>query len=99
MGKTTLTKRLATTFNYQTLLEEAEQNPFLEKFYRNRQQAALATQLFFLFQRAQKIQDLRQADIFEPVRVADFLIEKDPLFARINLTERNSSSTKRSTSN
>ena len=85
MGKTSLTKRLATTFNYQTLLEEAEQNPFLEKFYRNRQQAALATQLFFLFQRAQKIQDLRQADIFEPVRVADFLIEKDPLFARINL--------------
>ncbi|MEP5566749.1 MAG: deoxynucleoside kinase [Halioglobus sp.] len=85
VGKTTLTKRLATTFNYQTLLEEAEQNPFLDKFYRNRQQAALATQLFFLFQRAQKIQDLRQADIFEPVRVADFLIEKDPLFARINL--------------
>ncbi len=85
VGKTTLTKRLAATFNYQTLLEEAEQNPFLEKFYRNRQQAALATQLFFLFQRTQKIQDLRQADIFEPVRVADFLIEKDPLFARINL--------------
>ncbi|WP_239017373.1 deoxynucleoside kinase [Seongchinamella sediminis] len=85
VGKTTLTKRLAATFNYQVLLEEAEQNPFLEKFYRNRQQAALATQLFFLFQRAQKIQDLRQADIFEPVRVADFLIEKDPLFARINL--------------
>ena len=85
VGKTTLTKRLADTFNYQVLLEEAEQNPFLEKFYRNRQQAALATQLFFLFQRAQKIQDLRQADIFEPVRVADFLIEKDPLFARINL--------------
>ncbi len=85
VGKTTLAKRLADTFNYQTLLEEAEQNPFLEKFYRNRQQAALATQLFFLFQRAQKLQDLRQADIFEPVRVADFLIEKDPLFARINL--------------
>ena len=85
VGKTTLTKRLAATFNYQVLLEEAEQNPFLEKFYRNRQQAALATQLVFLFQRAQKIQDLRQADIFEPVRVADFLIEKDPLFARINL--------------
>jgi deoxyadenosine/deoxycytidine kinase len=85
VGKTTLAKRLAASFNYQTLLEEAEQNPFLEKFYRNRQQAALATQLFFLFQRAQKIQDMRQADIFEPVRVADFLIEKDPLFARINL--------------
>lgn len=85
VGKTTLAKRLATTFNYQILLEEADQNPFLEKFYRKPQQVALATQLFFLFQRAQKIQDLRQADIFEPVRVADFLIEKDPLFARINL--------------
>lgn len=85
VGKTTLAKRLAATFNYQTMLEEADRNPFLERFYRNRKQAALATQLFFLFQRAQKIGDLRQADIFEPVRVADFLIEKDPLFARVNL--------------
>ena len=85
VGKTTLAKRMASTFNYQTLLEDAHDNPFLEKFYSNRKQAALATQLFFLFQRAQKIQDLRQADIFEPVRVADFLIEKDPLFARVNL--------------
>jgi deoxyadenosine/deoxycytidine kinase len=85
VGKTTLAKRLAASFNYQTVLENAEDNPFLDRFYRNRKQAALATQLFFLFQRSQKIQDLRQADIFEPVRVADFLIEKDPLFARINL--------------
>ena len=85
VGKTTLAKHLAASFNYQTLLEDAEQNPFLERFYNNRKQAALATQLFFLFQRSQKIHDLRQADIFEPVRVADFLIEKDPLFARINL--------------
>ena len=85
VGKTTLTKRLAASFNYEMLLEDAEENPFLEKFYRNRKQAALAAQLFFLFQRAQKIQDMRQTDIFEPVRVSDFLIEKDPLFARINL--------------
>ncbi len=85
VGKTTLAKRLAASFNCQTMLENAEENPFLDRFYRNRRQAALATQLFFLFQRSQKIQDLRQADIFEPVRVADFLIEKDPLFARINL--------------
>ena len=85
VGKTTLAKRLAASFNYETLLEDGEDNPFLEKFYRNRKQAALATQLFFLFQRAQKIQDMRQADIFEPVRVSDFLVEKDPLFARINL--------------
>jgi deoxyadenosine/deoxycytidine kinase len=85
VGKTTLAKRLAESFNYQALLERADENPFLERFYQNRRQAALATQLFFLFQRAQQIQDLRQSDIFEPVRVADFLIEKDPLFARINL--------------
>ncbi|MFC1578893.1 deoxynucleoside kinase [Pseudomonadota bacterium] len=85
VGKTTLAKRLAASFNYQTMLENAEDNPFLERFYQNRKQAALATQLFFLFQRSQKIHDLRQADIFEPVRVADFLIEKDPLFARVNL--------------
>lgn len=85
VGKTILAKRLAESFNYQTLLEKAEENPFLERFYQNRRQAALATQLFFLFQRTQQLQDLRQADIFEPIRVADFLIDKDPLFARINL--------------
>ncbi|MEZ5572306.1 MAG: deoxynucleoside kinase [Halioglobus sp.] len=85
VGKTTLAKKLAASFSHATLLEDAEENPFLEKFYRNREQAALATQLFFLFQRTQKIQDMRQTDIFEPARVADFLIDKDPLFARVNL--------------
>jgi len=88
VGKTTLAKRLAASFNYHTLLEDAQDNPFLENFYRNRKPAALATQLFFLFKRAQKIQDMRQRDIFEPVRVADFLIEKDPLFARVNLEQQ-----------
>jgi deoxyguanosine kinase len=85
VGKTTLARRLAEAFNYQVLLEDAHENPFLERFYQNRKEAALATQLFFLFQRSQKIADLRQTDIFEPVRVSDFLIDKDPLFARINL--------------
>jgi deoxyguanosine kinase len=85
VGKTTMAKKLAASFKHATLLEEAEKNPFLEKFYRNREQAALATQLFFLFQRTQKIQDMRQTDIFNPARVADFLMEKDPLFARVNL--------------
>jgi deoxyadenosine/deoxycytidine kinase len=50
VGKTTLAKKLAASFNYAVLLEEAEENPFLEKFYQRRKQAALATQLFFLFQ-------------------------------------------------
>ncbi len=85
VGKTTLAKKLGETFNYQMLLEHAEQNPFLERFYQNQKNAALATQLFFLFQRSQQIQDMRQGDIFEPVRVADFLINKDRLFAQINL--------------
>ncbi len=84
-GKTTLTKRLAASFNYDTLLEKAEENPFLERFYQNRASNALPTQLFFLFQRAQQIQELRQSDIFQPVRVADFLIDKDPLFAEVTL--------------
>ena len=85
VGKTSLAKRLAKSFNYEILLEKSEDNPFLERFYRDPRQMALATQLFFLFQRAQQIQDLRQDDIFEPVRVADFLMEKDRLFARQNL--------------
>jgi deoxyguanosine kinase len=86
-GKTTLARKLAATFNYQMLLENVEDNPFLERFYQNQKNAALATQLFFLFQRSQQIQDLRQGDIFEPVRVSDFLIDKDRLFARLNLDE------------
>jgi deoxyadenosine/deoxycytidine kinase len=87
IGKTTLAKRLAESFNYETLLEEAEENPFLERFYQDRRSHALPTQLFFLFQRMRKLQDLRQGDIFQPVRVSDFLIEKDPLFARITLDD------------
>lgn len=85
VGKTSLCKRLATSFNYELLLEKADENPFLERFYRNPEQHALSTQLFFLFQRAQQLQSLRQDDLFTPVRVADFLIEKDQLFARQNL--------------
>lgn len=85
VGKTSLTKRLGDTFNYDLLLEKAEENPFLERFYQNPRQHALSTQLFFLFQRCQQIQELRQDDLFEPVRVADFLIDKDQLFAQQNL--------------
>jgi deoxyadenosine/deoxycytidine kinase len=87
IGKTTLAKRLAESFNYETLLEDAEENPFLERFYQDRRSNALPTQLYFLFQRMRKLQDLRQGDIFQPVRVSDFLIEKDPLFARITLDD------------
>jgi deoxyadenosine/deoxycytidine kinase len=85
VGKTSLTRRLADTFNYEVLLEKAEENPFLYRFYQSPRQHALSTQLFFLFQRTQQMQELRQNDLFEPVRVADFLIDKDRLFAELNL--------------
>ena len=87
VGKTTLAKRLASTFSYQTLLEAAEENPFLERFYQDRKRNALPTQLYFLFQRSQQFRELRQGDMFLPLRVADFIINKDPLFARITLDE------------
>lgn len=87
VGKTTLAKRLAETFNYEVLLEAAEENPFLERFYNDRKRHALPTQLFFLFQRSHQIQSLRQDDLFQPVRVTDFLIEKDPLFASVTLDD------------
>lgn len=84
-GKTTLTKMLAETFNYDTLLEQAEANPFLAKFYRGEKNAALSTQLFFLLQRIQQLNNLAQEDMFSPVKIADFLIEKDLLFAEVIL--------------
>ncbi len=86
VGKTTLANKIAATFNYDAFLEQPAENPFLKNFYRNPSQSALATQLFFLFQRMQQIQDLKQRSLFEAVRVADFLIEKDRLFAEVTLS-------------
>lgn len=87
VGKTTLARHLATTFGYDILEEKADENPFLERFYNNPKAAALPTQLFFLFQRAQQLQDLRQQDMFQSRHVADFLMEKDALFAKVTLDE------------
>ncbi len=87
VGKTSLAKRLAQSFNTELLLEGADENPFLQRFYKDPKAAALPTQLFFLFQRAQQVQALRQGDMFRPVRVADFLIEKDKLFAQLTLDD------------
>ena len=85
VGKTSLAKRLAVDYGCELMLEDPGENPFLERFYLNRRQAALPTQLFFLLQRARQLQSLRQGDMFNPVRVADFMIEKDYLFAELNL--------------
>jgi deoxyguanosine kinase len=87
VGKTSLATRLAESVGGELLLERAEDNPFLERFYRDPKNAALPTQLSFLFQRARQLQQLRQGDIFQPSRVADFLLEKDRLFAQLNLDD------------
>jgi len=86
VGKTTLANKLATNFNYDAFLERPSENPFLKNFYKNPSQSALATQLFFLFQRIQQIEELKQRSLFETVRVADFLIQKDRLFAEVTLS-------------
>jgi len=85
VGKTSLARRLSESMEAELLLEAPAENPFLERFYADPRGQALPAQLFFLFQRARQIEDLRQADIFSQVRVSDFMIEKDRLFAGINL--------------
>ncbi len=87
VGKTSLARRLAASFGSDLVLEQGEENPFLERFYRNPRAAAFQTQLYFLFQRARQMQELRQHDLFQRVRVSDYLLEKDRLFARLTLDD------------
>jgi deoxyguanosine kinase len=87
VGKTTLARRIADSFGAQTLLELPQENPFLEKFYRDSARYALPTQLFFLFQRMNQLRDLAQTDLFNAPVVSDFLLEKDPIFARLTLAD------------
>ncbi len=85
VGKTSLAKRLATTFKTDMMLELPTENPFLERFYENTETAALPTQLYFLFQRTKQLEIFRQADLFRPTQISDFLIDKDRLFAEVIL--------------
>jgi len=87
VGKTSLAHKLSQAYGSDLLLERPEENPFLERFYQSRQHYALPTQLFFLFQRARQMREWKQRDLFAPTRVADFLLEKDRLFARLNLDD------------
>ena len=87
VGKTSLARRLAEVSGADLVLEHAEDNPFLERFYRSPRTGAFPAQLFFLFQRARQMQQLRQSDLFAPVRIADFMLEKDRLFARVTLDD------------
>ena len=85
VGKTSLVNKLSESLGHELLLEKAEDNPFLAQFYQNPRQYALSTQLFFLMQRAQQVQNFRQIDLFQKSHIADFLIDKDRLFAELTL--------------
>ncbi len=86
-GKTSLARQLAAHLDAEMLLEQPEDNPFLPRFYDDMARFALPTQLTFLFQRADQLRELAQLDLFRRPTVADFLLDKDPLFARINLSD------------
>lgn len=86
VGKTSLARRLASRMEAETLLERPEQNPFLARFYQDMPRWALSTQLFFLFQRMNQLRDLSQLSLFSRLTIGDFLLEKDPLFARLTLS-------------
>jgi deoxyguanosine kinase len=85
-GKTSLARRLATRLGADLVLEQPDENPFLARFYDDMPRYALPTQLFFLFQRARMLEPLAQPDMFSRGVVADFLLDKDPLFARLTLS-------------
>jgi deoxyadenosine/deoxycytidine kinase len=86
-GKTSLARELADRMHADMLLEQPEDNPFLSRFYDDMPRFALPAQLTFLFQRVDQLRGLAQLDMFRRPTVADFLLDKDPLFARLNLTD------------
>jgi len=86
-GKTSLARELAVRLSADELLEQPSDNPFLARFYDDMPRFALPTQLTFLFQRVDQLRGLAQLDLFRRPTVADFLLDKDPLFARINLSD------------
>ncbi len=87
VGKTSLARRIAAETGAQALLEQPQDNPFLERFYRDSARYALPTQMFFLFQRMNQLKDMAQADLFSAPVVSDFLLDKDPIFAALTLAD------------
>lgn len=87
VGKTSLARRLATEIEGDLLLEAPDANPFLRNFYDKPEQHALATQLFFLFQRVDQVRALKQGDLFKRTTISDFFFDKDPLFAELTLAD------------
>ncbi|MBI4195191.1 MAG: deoxynucleoside kinase [Betaproteobacteria bacterium] len=86
-GKTSLARIMSERCGAAVMLEDPEANPFLPGFYQNAERYALPAQLYFLFQRIHKVRDLKQADLFKRIVVADFMLDKDPLFAQLTLND------------
>ncbi len=87
-GKTTLADMLSKTLGAHLILEEFEENPFLEDFYRDPKHYAFQTQIFFLLSRFKQLQELRQVDLFRQRVISDYIFEKDRIFATLNLSEK-----------
>ncbi|MDA0225124.1 MAG: deoxynucleoside kinase [Proteobacteria bacterium] len=85
-GKTSLARRLGGRLGADLMLEQPAENPFLTRFYEDMSRYALQTQLFFLFQRVRQLEPLVQRELFSRPTVADFLLDKDPLFASLTLS-------------
>jgi len=86
-GKTSLARVMGERSGSSLLLEEPDANPFLPGFYQDRSRYALPAQLYFLFQRAKQVRSLNQSDLFARATIADFMLEKDPLFASLTLSD------------
>lgn len=87
-GKTSLCRLLSERLSAQLVLEEVEENPFLKDFYKDRARYAFQTQMHFLFSRYQQQRDLKQTNLFNDKLVADYLFQKDRIFASLNLVDR-----------
>ena len=86
-GKTSLARLMSERCGAALMLEDPEANPFLPGFYQDAGRYALPAQLYFLFQRIDQVRALRQSDLFERMTIADFMLDKDPLFARLTLSD------------
>jgi len=88
VGKTSLSRLMGERLKAKLVFEEVEENPFLKDFYRDRTRYAFQTQMHFLFSRYQQQRNLRQMELFRDRMVADYLFQKDRIFASLNLSER-----------
>ncbi|MEW6193662.1 MAG: deoxynucleoside kinase [Bacteroidota bacterium] len=85
-GKTSLAQKLSEKLGANLVLEQFEENPFLEKFYEDRKRFAFQTQMFFLINRYKQQQQLNQQELFSNYIVSDYIFEKDKIFAYLNLS-------------